>query len=131
LSDLARRIADSRHSNQYADYLTEAEKLLRRDEAEIGDDYGQNVEDTFPLADIVIDSSDHAGMTTSIQRCIELLFGNVFITPSRDEQGMYLARAAALRSASLARQVGAAICRPDGSIVALGMNEVPKAGGGA
>lgn len=131
LSHLARRIADSRHSNQHGDFLTNAEKLLRRDEAEIEDENGQNVEDTFPLADMVIDSSDHSGMTTSIQRCIELLFGNIFITPSRDEQGMYLARASALRSASLARQVGAAICRPDGSIVALGINEVPKAGGGA
>lgn len=131
LSDLARRIADSRHSNQYGDFLTEAERLLRRDEAEIGDEFGQNVEDTFPLADMVINTCDHAGMASSVQRCIELLFGNVFITPNRDEQGMYLARAAALRSASLARQVGAAICREDGTVVSLGMNEVPKAGGGA
>lgn len=44
---------------------------------------------------------------------------------------MYLASAAALRSASLARQVGAAICRPDGTLLALGTNEVSKAGGGA
>lgn len=131
LTDLARTIAASRHSNQYGDYLTVAEQLLRRDEEEIGDKYGQNVAETFPLADIVIDSSDQEGMANSIQRGIELLFGNVFITPNRDEQGMYLARAASLRSASLARQVGAAICRADGSLVALGMNEVPKATGGA
>jgi cytidine deaminase len=44
---------------------------------------------------------------------------------------MYFASAAALRSASLARQVGAAICRKDGALVAVGMNDVPKAGGGA
>jgi Deoxycytidylate deaminase len=111
--------------------LTQAEQLLRRDESEVGDESGQNVEDTFPIADIVINTSDHAAMAKSVQRAIELLFGNVFITPDTDEQGMYLARAAALRSASLARQVGAAICRPDGTLVALGMNEVPKAGGGA
>lgn len=131
LIDLARRIAESRHSNQFGDYLTQAEQLLRRDESEVGDESGQNVEDTFPIADIVINTSDHAAMAKSVQRAIELLFGNVFITPDTDEQGMYLARAAALRSASLARQVGAAICRPDGTLVALGMNEVPKAGGGA
>lgn len=131
LTDLARRIAESHHSNQFGDYLTQAEQLLRRDESEVGDASGQNVEDTFPIADIVINTSDHAAMAKSVQRAIELLFGNVFITPEVDEQGMYLARAAALRSASLARQVGAAICRPDGTLVALGMNEVPKAGGGA
>jgi cytidine deaminase len=131
LIDLARRIAESHHSNQFGDYLTQAEQLLRRDESEVGDASGQNVEDTFPIADIVINTSDHAAMAKSVQRAIELLFGNVFITPDTDEQGMYLARAAALRSASLARQVGAAICRPDGTLVALGMNEVPKAGGGA
>ena len=131
LTDLARRIAESRYSNQFGDYLTQAEQLLRRDESEIGAAFGQNVEDTFPVADIVINRCDHTAMAKSVQRAIELLFGNVFITPERDEQGMYLARAAALRSASLSRQVGAAICRPDGTLVALGMNEVPKAGGGA
>lgn len=131
LTDLARRIADSRHSNQYGDYLTVAEKLLRRDESEISEEFGQNVEDTFPMADMVINTGDHDEMVSSVQRCIELIFGNVFITPNRDEQGMYLARGAALRSASLARQVGASICRSDGTVVALGMNEVPKSGGGA
>ena len=103
LRDLARRVAESRFSNQIGDFLTQAEKLLRRDESEIGDVYGQNVEDTFPVADIVINTTDPAAMSASIQCAIELLFGNVFITPSPDEQGMYLARAAALRSASLAR----------------------------
>lgn len=131
LADLARRIADSYHNNQFGDYLTQAEQLLRRDESEVGDSFGQNVEDTFPIADVIINSSDHAAMARSVQRAIELLFGNVFITPEIDEQGMYLARAASLRSASLARQVGAAICRPDGTLVSLGMNEVPRAGGGA
>lgn len=131
LQDLARRIAESRFSNQIGEYLTDAERLLRRDESEIGDEYGQNVEETFPIADIVINTTDHALMMQSVQRAIELLFGNVFVTPTIDEQGMYFARAAALRSASLARQVGAAICRADGAMVALGMNEVPKSGGGA
>ena len=59
-----------------------------------------------------------------------LIYGELaFVNPVMNR--MYLARAAALRSTSLARQVGAAICRKDGTLVALGMNEVPKAGGGA
>lgn len=131
LQDLARRIAESYFSNQIGEYLTQAERLLRRDELEIGDDHGQNVEETFPIADIIIDTSDASAMARSVQRAIELLFGNVFITPNRDEQGMYFAAAAALRSGSLARQVGTAICRSDGTLVGIGVNEVPKSGGGA
>jgi deoxycytidylate deaminase len=36
-----------------------------------------------------------------------------------------------LRTADLSRQVGAAIFSPSGEIIALGTNEVPKAGGGS
>ncbi len=43
---------------------------------------------------------------------------------------MFHARAAALRSASLQRQVGAVVATTDGDIIAVGANEVPKAGGG-
>ena len=131
VDDLASKIASSYHNNQSKDFTTQAEQLVKRDESEIGEVFGQNVEDTFPFADIIIDISDPTVMKRSIQRAVELLFGNVFNTPSADEQGMYFARSASLRSASLARQVGAAICRQDGSLVALGMNEVPKAHGGA
>ena len=131
LKSLAREIADSRASNQSGDFLTRAEQLLRKDEQELGQEYGQNVADTFPLADIVIETSSRSAMLESVQRAIDLFFGNIFETPNRDEQGMYLADGAAFRSASLARQVGAAICRTDGSLVALGTNEVPKSGGGA
>jgi cytidine deaminase len=61
---------------------------------------------------------------------VELLFGCDYHTPTRDEYGMFHAHAAALRSSSLARQVGAAITTEEGDIVAVGTNEVPKAGGG-
>jgi cytidine deaminase len=43
---------------------------------------------------------------------------------------MFHARAAALQSAELGRQVGAAICTAQGDLLAVGTNEVPKAGGG-
>ena len=64
-------------------------------------------------------------------RFVELLFNHPFHTPSRDEYGLYSARAAALRSADLSRQVGAVITNDDGDILAVGCNEVPKAGGGS
>jgi cytidine deaminase len=60
-----------------------------------------------------------------------LIFGNEFITPTVDEYGMYHAKAAALRSADLARQVGSVITTDEGEIIAAGCNEVPKPGGGA
>jgi deoxycytidylate deaminase len=59
-----------------------------------------------------------------------VLFGHPNRTPTRDEVGMFYAAAAARRSAELGRQVGAAICTEGGSLVAVGTNEVPRAGGG-
>lgn len=43
---------------------------------------------------------------------------------------MFQTHTAALRSADLSRQVGAAVCTSDGEIIAVGCNEVPKARGG-
>lgn len=51
--------------------------------------------------------------------------------PTRDEHSQFVAAGAALRSAELGRQVGAAIASPAGSIIAVGTNEVPKALGGS
>lgn len=130
IADLAKRIAESRFSNQSTAYFPQAESLIQTDESEAGEEFGQDVEDTFALADIIINSSDRSSTTDSINRFVELLFGNSFHTPTRDEQGMYLAQGAAYRSASLARQVGAALCKVDGSLVAVGSNEVPTSGGG-
>ena len=44
---------------------------------------------------------------------------------------MFLAKAAALRTLDLSRQVGAAIFSQSGEVLTLGSNEVPKAGGGS
>jgi len=130
IADLAKRIAESRFSNQSTAFVPKAEGLILTDEAESGEEFGQDVEDTFALADIIINSSERASTVTSINRFVELLFGNTFHTPNPDEQGMFMAQGAAYRSASLARQVGAALCRRDGSLLAIGTNEVPAFGGG-
>lgn len=106
-----------------------AEEMVERDEEEESTSLGQDVRDAFPLADLFVDSRNKPGMTLQISRFFELLFGNVFHTPSRDEQGMHYARSAALRSADLNRQVGAAILRVEGDLIAVGCNDVPKAGG--
>jgi len=85
---------------------------------------------TFPRADVFISVHRPDQASAQVTRLLDLLFGHPFRTPTRDEFAMFHARASALRSADLGRQVGAAIVRPEGEVIAVGTNEVPKAGGG-
>lgn len=104
-----------------------ARKLVRRDNKE-PTEYGQDVEGTFHRGDFFIDAT--VNMRAQLMRSMEILFGHPNRTPTRDEFGMFQAVAAGRRSADLGRQVGASICTADGAVVALGTNEVPRAGGG-
>src|SRR6202789_2281390 len=104
------------------------------DKSESG--FGQNMRDTYPQADIFIDMNPSYG-EGAISRFVELIFGHPFHTPTREEYAMYIASAVSLRSADENRQVGAAIVDEaaagrivDVSVRAVGMNEVPRAGGG-
>jgi len=105
-------------------------RLMERDASEIGENLGQQLRDTFHLADVFIDGIAHDQMKTGIMRFIEAFFGKTDITPRKDEYGMYAAKSASLRSADLSRQVGAAIFSKNGDLLLQGCNEVPKAGGG-
>ncbi len=127
---LATRIASSRHDFKYDRHLPRAEELMLRDQREPGKRYGQNLQNTFHLADIFVDASESNRLRHSVERGLELVFGNTFHTPTRDEYAMFHAAGAALRSAELGRQVGASISTIGGDIVAVGTNEVPKPGGG-
>jgi hypothetical protein len=130
-NNLAEKLASSEYSLQRDQFLEKTESLMKRDESECDkDDFGQNVRDTFPLADVFVDASGPKSTKESVKRFVELVFGTEIHTPSRDEYGMFHAQAAALRSAALGRQVGATITSEDGDIVAVGTNEVPRAGGG-
>src|SRR6185437_3102314 len=112
-------------------FFDKAEELMKTDESERDkDEYGQNVRDTFPVADFFVDASQPEQAKNSVKRMVELIFESEIHTPSRDEFDMFHAQAAALRSAALGRQVGATITTCDGDIVAVGTNEVPRAGGG-
>jgi cytidine deaminase len=53
-----------------------------------------------------------------------------WITPTAEEQAMFTAYGASLRSGDLSRQVGAAILDPFGDLLAVGCNEAPKVGRG-
>jgi cytidine deaminase len=99
--------------------------LMRRDEGD--SKLGQRVGDAFYATDFIVDATKDADeIRPEVDRLVRLLFGDVFVTPTVDEYGMFLARAAQARSGSMARQIGSAILRSDGSIVAAGTNEVAK-----
>ena len=107
-----------------------AANLIARDAKEDGDKLGQNLRDTFHLADVFTHGIDRKLMEDSIERFFQAFFGRNNITPSKDEYGMYFARSAALRSADLSRQVGAGIFSKDGEIITQGCNDVAKPKGG-
>ena len=106
-----------------------AVRLVNRDYEEDGR-LGQKLGRTFPLADFFVSSAPNNVIGEQLRRFVRLVFGDPYISPTKDEQGMFLAQASALRSLDLSRQVGAAVTNTDGDVLATGCNEVPKAGGG-
>jgi cytidine deaminase len=129
IENLCKRIASSKNSLDPESHRIVAEDLIRTDQKERSDPFGQRLEDVFPLADVFF----KAGSTLRVdaRRFIQLLFQAPFITPTVDEILMFHAKATAHRSADLSRQVGAVIAAaPTGEILSTGCNEVPRAGGG-
>ena len=109
----------------------EAEQLILRDQSDPQNrDYGQNVRDTFALADIFVPGTSGIDIALPIDRFLDSVFGVPFLTPTQHEEGMRFAEVAALRSAATGRQVGAALIPVSGTPVVAGTNEVPKPGGG-
>jgi deoxycytidylate deaminase len=127
---LSRRFASSDHASGPQKYRHAAEDLVQRDENEVGELHGQRVATIFHDADFITSLDVTDSVDDQVKRFCELLFGSNSVSPKRNEYGMFLAKAAALRTLDLSRQVGAAIFSPAGEILALGSNEVPKAGGG-
>lgn len=108
-----------------------AEKVMKRDQKD-EESTGQQVSKTAHLADYFIrnheDTRDR--LKKSVDRFLEVIFGTQLHTPTFDEQGMMRAASAALESACLSRQVGAAIYSKSGELIGVGSNDVPKFGGG-
>lgn len=125
------------HSPDNATYASNAEKIIKEDMKQ-EDGLGQNTRDTYPLADFFANLGEHSG-EYQVSRFIDLLFGHPFHTPYPDEYSMYQASSVSLRSSDENRQVGAVIVHisrnlisriTNADIVASGMNEVPRRGGG-
>jgi cytidine deaminase len=122
------------------EYLGRAADIVNEDDKQEHDDFGQNTRDTYPKADFFANLGNPYG-ETSVGRFIDLVFGHPFHTPAPDEYAMYQASAASLRSSDDNRQVGAVIVSLTRSknnpntvtntdVIAVGMNEVPRGGGG-
>lgn len=92
-----------------------ARELMRID-AKDGEEHGQRMNDTYPLADYFLSTTDSS-------RVFDLLFG-LPVTPTPEEYGMYVARAASGRSLAATRKVGASLVMRD-TVVATGYNDVP------
>lgn len=108
-------------------------KFMKRDEQDTSTQHGQEVRKVFHLADFFIDNNqpqDNVKYTPDLKRFVDLCVGGKMLRPNVQETGMYHAYASAMRSSCLSRQVGAAILTPDGRVLAIGTNEVPKSGGG-
>jgi deoxycytidylate deaminase len=128
LMDKIRRYDSS--SKTDADCETQAIELIDIDHNEGADKDGQRISDVFHLGDVFVNGIEKVKAKQTIERFIRAFFGDTRSSPNKDEYGLYVASAAALRSADLSRQVGAAIFSSLGEIITLGCNEVPKTGGG-
>ncbi|MCA1791453.1 MAG: hypothetical protein LC667_16890 [Thioalkalivibrio sp.] len=115
---------------------TEINEVIERDEEE-SSKWGQKLVETFHLADVFLEvrgaaaeRPEYPSLAEALARFVDLLFGRGVVTPSRSEFSMFIAYAAALRSSSLGRQVGAAILSEEEELLSTGTNEVPAYGGG-
>jgi deoxycytidylate deaminase len=93
--------------------------------------HGQRVASIFHDADFIVNLDSPRSVESQVTRFCELIFGSNIISPSKEEYGLFVAKAAALRTLDLSRQIGAAIFLASGEVIALGSNEVPKARGGS
>ncbi|WP_298921737.1 anti-phage dCTP deaminase [uncultured Roseobacter sp.] len=127
---LVARLRSEQHGWDNARCETHADKLIATDQNERSDKRGQRISKIFHLGDVFFDGASEDSLERSSQRFLKAFFGRNNVAPTRDEFGSYMAKAASLRSVDLSRQVGAAIMTPEGDLIAVGCNEVPKYGGG-
>ena len=127
---LAQKIAEGHSANPKSEeWQAAAIELISRDGDESSVPHGQRVSDVFPLADVVVDTSDGDHLEKLLKRFFFALFGNFVISPTKGEFFLNLAYQTSLTSCDTARQVGAAISR-DSDVISTGYNEAPKSQGG-
>ena len=127
---LSRQKKSSSTLQKESDHACAVDRLVERDASETSIFGGQQLRDTFHLADVFINGIQKQEMDAKLVRFFRAFFGLNTAAPTKDEYGMYAAKSASLRSCDLSRQIGAAIFSKDGEIITQGCNEVPKAFGG-
>jgi deoxycytidylate deaminase len=131
-----------RLSKKYSDAGESAAEAFMKRDAKASEKHGQRVSDAFHLSDFFVDntarrilddrrtSNPDWKVTEDLERLIQLVTHAKIARSTTAESAMHAAAGAAMRSACLSRQVGAALIDADGNLVATGTNEAPKAGGG-
>ena len=111
-------------------------EFMKRDSDDPTKTYGQHVATAFFEADFFVDNTrddpedKKQFLDEPLGRLIRIITHNKIERPTIEETAMHHAHSACVRSACLSRQVGAALLGGDGTIVATGVNEVPRPGGG-
>jgi deoxycytidylate deaminase len=117
----------------------DAEKFMARD-SRAAEKHGQRVSDAFHMADFFVDNTaeqfiegepnEDWDISDKLSRLIKIMTTAEVVRPTIAETAMHDAFGAAMQSACLSRQVGAALLDQAGNVIATGTNEVPRAGGG-
>ena len=121
-----KRLVDQKKIDQ-----VKATQLMIRDKSE-GEKYGQQMLKTILHSEFFVTNSKENvdSLKPSLKRYVKIMMGDKTITPKLEENAMFHAQSAAVRSGCLSRQVGAAIIDQSGNLISTGCNDVPKAGGG-
>lgn len=108
-----------------------ATQLMARDKSE-GEKSGQQLLKTIYHSEFFVTNSKENidSLTPSLNRYVRIMMGDKSITPTIEENAMFHAQSAAVRSGCLSKQVGAAIIDSKGNLLSSGCNDVPKSGGG-
>lgn len=108
----------------------ELDMIIERDQEE-KNKHGQQSRATYQLADFFVDLTERKDtkIKANIDRFLDLIFGEPFMTPTFGEYAMFIAYCTSIRSADISRQIGAVICKND-EILSAGANDCPKVDGG-
>lgn len=121
---------------QMPDLVAKAKAFISRDADDEVAAHGQHVAKAFFEADFFVDNTEqdvsdkHQFLDEPLVRLIAIVSHDRIVRPTIEETAMHHAHSARVRSACLSRQVGAALVDFEGTVLATGTNEVPRAGGG-
>ena len=90
LESLQKRIAKSHDvPEKWTNFLAQATKIMARDEHDDEHPFGQNVREAFTQGDVYVANQPAADLKDGVARYLRLLFGDPFLTPTRDEYAMF------------------------------------------